>query len=219
MSGWIPARVDAVIFDHDGTLVDSENITLSVVAAMAVERGADVYPEDAERFVGADLHAVIEEIGHRTGKAIDTDAFMTEFRIRQTTAIEEGLDEIPGATALLERLSSSGVPVAVASNAPVAKMRLCLEATNLLRFFEEHQLVSAYDVGLWKPDPAVFVRAAEILDVAPNRCAVLEDSAPGVEAARRSGSHVLALGSRFSPSNDLTVAPTISDAEQILFGS
>ena len=67
MTPWIGERADAVIFDHDGTLVDSETITLSLLATMAVEAGAELYPDDATRFMGSDISVVIDEIEVRSG--------------------------------------------------------------------------------------------------------------------------------------------------------
>jgi HAD superfamily hydrolase (TIGR01509 family) len=214
---WIGEHVDAVIFDHDGTLVDSETITLSVVATMAIEAGAEVYADDADRFVGADLHLVIDEIARRAGTAIDTDAFLEEFRIRQTADITNGLDEIPGATAMLGALHREGVPLAVASNAPVSKMELCLGVTDLLRFIPDGHLISAYDIEAWKPDPGVFRRAAEVLGVEPSRCAVVEDSLPGIEAGLAAGMRVIALDpkQRFERS-DITTVTSLDHAHQLL---
>ena len=193
MSGWIGERVDAVIFDHDGTLVDSEPITLGVVAEMAVEAGAEVYPEDADRFVGADLHVVIEEIGRRSGSQIDLDPFLAEFRVRQTAGIEEGLLEVPGADELLRALIELDVPIAVASNAPVVKVELCLRTTGLLDYFHADRLFSAYQVNAWKPNPAVFLHAAKEMGFAPENCAVVEDSESGVQAGIAAGMTVFAL--------------------------
>ncbi len=190
-----PVEYGAVIFDHDGTLVDSEPITLSVVAEMAVEHGAEVYPEDVDRFVGADLHVVFEEIERRAGKPVPDD-FMDTFRSRQEERIRSGLEAIDGAA---ELIASITVPIAVASNAPVAKMELCLGATGLLDHLDPATLVSAYDVGAWKPDPAVFLAAAGRLGVDPARCAVVEDSRPGVDGALAAGMAVFAYdtGNRF----------------------
>ena len=200
-------EIDAIIFDHDGTLVDSESITLAVVGEIAVDAGAEIFPEDIDRFVGADLHVVFAEIERRSGAPLPEDIF-DRFRARQTTAIESGLDEVAGAHALLSALS---LPMAVASNAPVAKMELCLRATNLLSFFAPGHLVSAYDVNLWKPDPAVFLRAAEVLGVDPSRCAVVEDSQPGVEAGLAAGMTVFALDpkDRFANIDGITRVPDL----------
>ena len=193
MTPWIGERADAVIFDHDGTLVDSETITLRLLATMAIEAGAEVYPDDATRFMGSDINVVIDAIEERSGNTIDRDKFFAEFRVRQYDDIRSGLAEIAGATRLLESLTERGVPFAVATNAPMAKMELCLATTKLDRFFGPENMVSAYDVGIWKPDPAVFIEAAARIDTPIERCAVVEDSRPGVEAAITSGGHAIAL--------------------------
>lgn len=217
---WLGTFVDAVIFDHDGTLVDSETITLTLIATMAVELGAEVYPDDAERFVGADIHLALDEIERRIDKPLDKDAFLAEFRLRQEAEIRASLSEIAGAAGLLEALTRHQIPFAVASNAPVAKMEVCLEATNLLRLIAHDRLISAYEVDAWKPDPAVFLRAAEVLGVSPDRCAVVEDSLPGIEGALAAGMRVIALDpkGKFADRLDVTAVPTLADVQNTLMG-
>lgn len=190
MSG--SSRFDAIIFDNDGTLVDSEHITLSVLMELAIENGAEVREDDPERFLGAHLQVVFAEIEKRSGKPVPDD-LIDVFRDRQTKRITEGLEEMPGATQLLEHLHAIDMPMAVASNAPQKKMKLCLNSTNLARFFPDDRLISAYDVNVWKPAPDIFFHAAKVLDVAPERCAVVEDSGTGIEAAHASGMAVFAL--------------------------
>jgi HAD superfamily hydrolase (TIGR01509 family) len=182
-------QIDAVIFDHDGTLVDSETITLTLLAEMAVEAGAEVYEGDIDRFKGADIKVVFAEIERRRRAPLPAD-FLDTFRSRQKSRILAGLEAIPGADEVLTALN---VPTAVASNAPVAKMQLCLGATGLDRHFTDEELVSAYDVGQWKPAPDVFLAAASVLRTAPDRCAVVEDSVPGIEGAIAAGMQVFAL--------------------------
>ncbi|MFT7476236.1 MAG: HAD superfamily hydrolase (TIGR01509 family) [Verrucomicrobiales bacterium] len=184
-------QVEAVIFDHDGTLVDSETITLDLLATMAIEAGADIDPENVGRFVGADIRLVLAEIERSRGSRLPID-FLDQFRSRQEQAIRDHLTEIDGATDLLTAID---LPMAVASNAPVVKLELCLGVTGLDRFFQPQHLVSAYDVGAWKPDPAVFIEAARILGHAPQNCAVVEDSEPGVIGAVAAGMQVFALES------------------------
>ena len=203
-----------MIFDHDGTLVDSEIITLSVVADIATNHGAEVYPEDPERFVGADLHVVFDEIERRSGKRLPNN-IMEVFRERQTAMIRDGLQEIEGASELLSGLR---LPCAVASNAPVAKMELCLGATDLLRFIDDGHLISAYDVEAWKPDPAVFLRAAEVLGVDPAECIVVEDSRPGVLGGVAAGMTVFALDphGRFDDIDGITAIERLSELKPLL---
>lgn len=207
-----PGTFDAVIFDNDGTLVDSEHITLSVLMEMAIEHGADVREDDPERFLGAHLQVVFAEIEKRSGTPVP-DNFLDVFREKQTRMINEGLVEMPGATELLTQLTSRGIPLAVASNAPLAKMELTLGATNLARFFLASNLVSAYDVEVWKPAPDVFLRAAEALGVAPERCAIVEDSGTGLDAAHAANGQVFALDptGRFSNRPATTVLSTLTE--------
>ena len=186
---------EAVIFDNDGTLVDSESITLSVIMDMAVEHGADVRPGDAERFVGSHLQVVFTEIASRAGKPVPHD-FIDTFRTRQTERIEQGLEEIPGATAVLEHLTALGIPFGVASNAPQAKMALCLKATGLDRFFPVAHRTSAYDIESWKPLPDIFIQAAKTLSVPIERCAIVEDSDTGIEAGLAAQATVFAIDPR-----------------------
>jgi len=201
--------IDAVIFDHDGTLVDSETITLSLLAEMAVEHGAEVYEDDVDRFVGADLKVVFAEIEARRGSPLPAD-FIDVFRARQAERIHNGLEEIAGAGHLLTTLT---LPTAVASNAPVAKMQLCLGATGLDRHFAPQELVSAYDVGEWKPAPGVFLAAAEVLQTPPQRCAVVEDSEPGIQAGLAAGMTVFAYdpSDRFGAIDGITRLSALSE--------
>lgn len=96
---------------------------------------------------------------------------------------------IPGAFDLLERLT---IPFCVATNGPREKAELTLELTGLLKFFPD-RLFSAYEVGIYKPDPGLFLHAAQVMGVAPERCAVVEDSLPGVQAGLAAGMQVYAL--------------------------
>ncbi len=207
-----PSRFDAIIFDNDGTLVDSEHITLSVLMELAIENGAEVRPDDPERFLGAHLQVVFTEIEKRSGKPVPEN-LIDVFRERQIRMISEGLAEMPGATILLEHLTEISMPIAVASNAPMQKMTLCLNSTNLMRFFSAERLISAYDVGVWKPAPDIFFHAAKALGVAPERCAVVEDSGTGIEAAHASGMTVFALDpvGRFADRPATTVLNTLDE--------
>lgn len=219
MTPWIGERVDAVIFDNDGTLVDSESITLGLLATMAIEAGAEVYPDDARRFMGSDINVVIDEIERRIGKDVDRDAFFAEFRDRQYDEIRAGLAEVAGATELLIALRDRNVPFAVATNAPMAKMELCMSSAGLAHFFGQETMVSAYDVGAWKPDPTVFVEAAKRLDTPIGRCAIIEDSRPGIAAAIASGAHAIALDAHGTlTESGATHVATLDEARRLLLG-
>lgn len=217
MTSWIGQRVDAVIFDNDGTLVDSEPLTLNLLTTMAVEAGAEVRSDDPQRFMGGDINLAIDALEQRSGITVDRDAFFTEFRARQNDEIRKGLVEIEGASSLLDALSAHDVPFAVATNAPMTKMSLSLATSGLDRFFTSDRMVSAYDVGIWKPDPAVFLVAAERLAIPIERCAIVEDSPPGIAAAIASGGHPIALGNHHGVSEEsVTRVQSLDEIQRLL---
>jgi HAD superfamily hydrolase (TIGR01509 family) len=123
-----------------------------------------------------------------TGSKLPAE-FIPEFRGRRDRATRERLRPLDGA---LELVRSLRIPIAVASNGPLSQTLLSLEVTGLLHYFSPN-VFSAYDVGSWKPDPALFLHAARQLGVTPSRCAVVEDAVPGIEAALAAGMSVFAL--------------------------
>jgi len=182
----------AVIFDCDGTLVDSEVPGMDVLHAHARALGLDVTREVAHRqFRGARMADCVAWIGAQLQHKPDgfEGNFTRRVRSAQAERFREGLAIIPGAFALLERLT---IPSCVATNGPREKAELTLGLTGLLRFFPD-RLFSAYDVGSFKPDPGLFLHAARVMGVAPQCCAVVEDSLPGIQAGLAAGMQVYAL--------------------------
>ena len=190
------APIKAVIFDCDGVLVDSEAIAHEVLVALANEAGGDFAVADVtEVFTGQSMAFVRAYFEERLGSALPSD-FEEQYRRETGVRFRENLQPVPGVRSLLEELD---LPRCVASNGPMEKMRANLVSTDLLRYFTTEEaggsrewLFSAYDVGKWKPDPALFFAAAEALGVGPADCLVVEDSVPGVRAALAGGFPVVA---------------------------
>lgn len=179
---------EALIFDCDGTLVDSEGLQAEVFAELVAEQGGALPAAEAlAAFRGRRLAACMADLETRFGAL--RDDFEAVFRARAAELLRTRLCEIEGAGALLDAMTH---PVCVASNAPRAKIELCLATTGLGRFFAG-RIFSAYEVGAWKPDPGLFLHAARAMRAAPSRCLVVEDSAPGVIAAQAAGMRVVAL--------------------------
>jgi HAD superfamily hydrolase (TIGR01509 family) len=111
-----------------------------------------------------------------------------------TEILESRLQPVDGAMELIRSLT---VPFCVASNGPREKIELCLRVTGLLPYFKG-RIFSAYEVGFWKPDPQLFIHAARALGASPTRCAVVEDSTPGLKAGLAAGMTVFALQSATS---------------------
>jgi len=191
--------IDAVIFDCDGTLVDSETLSAEVIAECLAPHGIRLTAEEAlAAFRGRHLTAVFRDAEAEIGRALPPD-FEAFVRAQAADAFRARLREIAGATALLEALS---LPVGVATNGPRHKTELTLGVTNLRRFFGAH-VYCAYEIGAWKPDPRIFLHAAAAMGVAPARCLVVEDSLAGVTAGLAAGMRVLA----FLPEGDAPWRP------------
>ncbi len=181
------SQIKSVIFDCDGTLVDSEPITNNVLVQYVSEFGLTLESSEAlALFVGRDMREIVEVLEKRLEKNLP-DEFETEFRARQATALEEELRAIDGAERLLETMN---VPISLASNAPRDKIGINLRVTGLNRFFPDQRVFSAYDIKVWKPEPDLFLHVADQTGFAPENCAVVEDSVAGVEAAISAGMHV-----------------------------
>lgn len=181
------SSVDAIIFDNDGVLVDSETIHVAVERELLAEMGL-VYEHGAylKRFVGLsnlDFHREIDR-DHRAqfDRPFPSD-FSDRLRARVWPRIETELRALPGVADLVQ---SFGGPVAVASSAIVERLTRKLEITRLHDLFHPH-IYSSEHVANGKPAPDLFLHAAERLGVAPERCLVLEDSVNGVIAGRAAG--------------------------------
>ncbi len=188
--------VEAVIFDCDGTLVDSVPLATEVLVGYLSDLGHGVpASEIGERFACGRMSELLLDLERTLGCALPND-FVGELRRRRDGAMRARLRPIDGARELLAGLM---VPMAVASNGPRDQTTLSLELTGLLPFFSE-RVFSAYDVGSWKPDPGLLLHVATQLGVEPARCLVVEDAGLGVDAALAAGMPVLALcESRWPP--------------------
>jgi HAD superfamily hydrolase (TIGR01509 family) len=177
---------DLVIFDCDGVLVDSERLSIRVDAMFLERLGWPMdQAEIVERFVGrsdADMRADIEE---RLGRPIPAEIDREFDRIYRDT-FERELTAVDGIVDALDAIARNGTRTCVASSGGHAKIRRSLELTGLTRYFGD-RIFSAADVPRGKPAPDLFLHAASSMDASPSRCAVVEDSAFGVDAAHAAG--------------------------------
>ena len=182
-------RIDAVLFDCDGVLVDSERVAVECIVELAARFDATFeFDEALERFTGARMSDTLRHIEERGGCKLPDD-FEDALRSRMAVEFESRLEPMAGAAALVEVLD---VPYCVVSNGPRSKMEVTLRVAGLLEHFAG-RIVSAYEVGVWKPDPGLFLHAARMLGVPPDRCAVVEDSDYGIAAGVAAEMQVFAL--------------------------
>ena len=177
-------KYKCVIFDCDGVLVDSERISAKVLVDMALESGLSIDMDDAiERFTGKSFRSILSYIEQQIDVELK-DNFETEFRRRTYKLFEKELQPVDGIKDVLKKIS---VPFCVASSGPRKKIKINLAKTQLINKFPEQNIFSSFDIGSWKPEPEIYLHAANKMGFKPNECAVIEDSIYGVKAAISGG--------------------------------
>ena len=179
----LDADIQLVIFDCDGVLVDSEIISATVLVAELSQVGIALDVEQAtERFLGRSFPAIAASL-YRDFSIRLPDEFEDRYRTCLLTAFDSQLQPTPGIDRLLSQLS---VAKCVATSSSVPRASRALAVTGLDRYFA-NALFTASEVRQGKPAPDLFLHAAERMGVPPSRCLVIEDSGPGLEAAKRAG--------------------------------
>jgi HAD superfamily hydrolase (TIGR01509 family) len=185
-------RFQAVLFDCDGVLVDSETITNGVLRGMLHELGWPITVEECiERFVGRALGDEFDVIEQHTGFRPD-QAWLLEFRARRNAALTLDLQPIAGAANAVAAVAAAfDGRIACASGADRAKIELQLAKVGLAEAFGEH-VYSGMETPRSKPAPDVYLAAATGLGIDPVTCAVVEDTIAGVTAGVAAGATVFA---------------------------
>lgn len=188
--------IAALLFDLDGTLVDSEAPGLEVLHGMARDQGLDwSHEESVQRFRGVPMPRCVSVIAQHLpagSGVLDEVAFLRELRANMAERFRQDLKEIEGADALLASLK---IPFAVATNGPREKASLTLSLTGLDQWLQG-RVFCAPEVGSYKPEPGLFLHAARALDCEPTHCAVVEDSLPGMLGGLAAGMRVFSLHPR-----------------------
>jgi beta-phosphoglucomutase len=176
----------AVLWDMDGTLVDSEELHWRAWRETMADEGISITHDQFLSSFGQRNDSIIP-LWLGAGAAperVRKIESAKEDRFRRLVR-DDGVLPLPGAVAWVNRLSESGWLQAVASSAPRANVEAVLGEMGTASYFQA--IVSAEDVRRGKPDPEVFLLAASRLGAPPDRCIVVEDAAAGLEGARRAG--------------------------------
>ena len=184
------SRFDAVLFDCDGVLVDSEPITNGVLRDMLAESGWVLTSAECMRlFIGKavkDERAMIEV---NTNQPL-TDDWLNRFRERRNLGLLAGLQAIDGAVQAVASIHARYAGrIACASGADRFKVELQLDKCGLMRYFKGY-IFSGHELPRSKPFPDVYLAAAAALGVSAKRCAVIEDSVTGVVSGVAAGATV-----------------------------
>lgn len=183
-------KFEAILFDCDGVLVDSEPLTNGVLCAMLNEAGWAISPEECmATFIGKMVRSEAARIELETGQPL-TEAWMEEFYARRNVEIERHLQPIEGAVEAVCRVHAMlGGRIACASGADRFKVEMQLRQVGMAEWFGEH-VFSGHEMPATKPAPDVYLAAAAALGVPPGRCLVIEDTVTGVTAGVAAGATV-----------------------------
>jgi HAD superfamily hydrolase (TIGR01509 family) len=214
--GGLSVTIEGIIFDSDGTLVDSETLSARVIGQILSDAGRPVrLNEVLERFRGCRF-ALFAQSLLDDYPVMSVDAFTNEFRARSIELFAKELTPMNGAVAVV---SSISIEKCVASNGPREKIEACLGVTGLLPYFED-RVASAYEVGSWKPDPGLILHAASMMGLPAARCLLVEDSLAGVQAGIAAGVNVvgyrLSDGTRASLSHKVPVIQELTELANYL---
>ena len=181
------SQIEALFFDCDGTLVDSEVICSRAYVHMFREFGITLdLDEIFKRFKGVKLYEIIDTINEEHGVNLQKPELEPLYRAEVARLFDTELEVISGAQALLDAVS---VPMCVVSNGPVSKMQHSLGKTAMLHHFPE-RLYSGYDIQRWKPDPALMLHAAKAMNVNVENCILVDDSSAGAQSGIAAGMEV-----------------------------
>lgn len=183
---------EAVLFDCDGVLVDSEAITCGVLRDMFEEQGWRMtLAECMQRFVGHSVKSQREVIEANTGVPL-TDEWLQQFFVRRNKRLDAQITAIDGIHEAVAHLHDHCEGrIAVASGADRFKVEMMLRKVGLHGFFEG-RIFSGHEMPRSKPHPDVYLAAAAHLQVAPARCLVVEDTTVGITAGVAAGASVWA---------------------------
>jgi beta-phosphoglucomutase family hydrolase len=186
LAGARSGQMRAVLWDLDGTLVDSGDYHWRAWRETMDAEGRPIaYEEFLESFGQRNDSILRRWMGERIRPENIARIGDAKEALYRELARTEGLAPLPGAAEWVARLHESGWRQAIASSAPAENVRVMLDVLDLTQFFDA--IASAEDVTAGKPDPEVFLAAARKLGVEPARCVVVEDAAAGIEAAKRGG--------------------------------
>jgi HAD superfamily hydrolase (TIGR01509 family) len=204
--------IAAVVFDLDGVLVDSEPIHFRAANRVLARYGRSISEEDYCGFIGLGEFATWEAWRRRHSIPEPVEQLLAAHTAARLEEIAAGVAAIDEAVALARQLHGSGLPLAIASSSTRAVINALLSALRLDDVFAVRISGEDPEVRRSKPAPDVYLAAATRLAVAPTACLAIEDSGPGVMAAKRAGMTCIAVPNRWTAQQDFREADVVLES-------
>lgn len=188
---------ECIIFDCDGTLVDSEHLSNLALEIKLKEYGVESHAHEMlVKYRGAKLSTILESLASEHQIKFGED-FIPSYRQLVSKLFEEHLLPCDGVVELLDNLN---LAVCVASSGPIKKIEQALSITGLSKYFDGN-IFSSYQINSWKPAPEIFYHAAKEMGFKPSQCVVVEDSEVGIKAAISAGMFAIHYNPHYLKSN------------------
>src|SRR5215475_12454467 len=211
--------VEAVLFDMDGLLIDSEAVYIEAYHAAAQTFGVEMSMALCHAMIGVPRMECEAMIQDHFGPDFQVDRFQLSFREHAARLMADEVPVKPGARELLAWLGKRGLPLGIATSSRPTTVEGLLGRAGLLDHFKA--IATRYDVERAKPHPDVFLEVARRLGAAPERCIAFEDSSIGLTAAHAAGTMAIMVPDILQPSDEirakcLTVVPDLHAALELL---
>lgn len=191
--------IRAIIFDLDNTIIDSEQLWVDAALHIVASKGISLSPEQQSR-----ASSILFGIGQEHARNLfhahlaplypgTFEGLFTEIKDEVARRYHSDLKMIPGVKELIKEIISRDLARAIATNSTIEHLEIAKERFNLPAFFAEHIYHAGHVGGREKPDPALYLYAADQLGVAPYECIAIEDSVHGLKSARAAGMRTIAI--------------------------
>jgi HAD superfamily hydrolase (TIGR01509 family) len=199
--------IRAVVFDLDGLMFDTEALFFRVASEALADQGKVFTPEIMKRFIGRRADEVAQGWKTLAGVEGPVEEFLADIRNRFYAVVDTAVHPMPGLFVLLDRLHSLALPAAVATSSRHSYADRLLERHGLKSRFQF--VLASEDVTLGKPDPEIYQLAAQRFGVPSASMLVLEDSPPGLAAAKGAGAFAVGIPHEHSPEEALAAADLV----------
>lgn len=186
--------IEAVIFDMDGVLFDSESLHHKAWFITLLKYDIESSVEEMEPFTGIPADNVLKYFNNEKGKNLPNSVLEEQQEVLCDLVAEE-LNVMEYAEYALQNIKALNLPIALASSSRRRLINLCLNVSGLYKYFDV--ICSGQDVKKSKPEPDIFLMAARDLNIKPEKCLVIEDSISGIMGAKKAGMNVIGFTSTF----------------------
>jgi HAD superfamily hydrolase (TIGR01509 family) len=200
--------IEAVIFDMDGVMIDSEREHYKAEQELFKELGIDTEALEYNRFVGLSNRLMWTELQETWHLPCTVEELMSKAAAKLTTHfLQVDMLPMPGLIDLLDYINERSMLIAVASSSPRGLVEMIVDKLDIRSYFD--CLVSGDEVAKGKPFPDIFLHTAALLNVSPEHCVVFEDSANGSRAAKKANMTCIGYRNPTSGNQDLSVCDLV----------